>query len=139
MDITKIDSWLYLSSEIDDYNKLVEYNISAVVNCRLEAHDDIMALSERKIAYYYIPFADATAPQRWQIKQFLDITEKQVGITLVHCTLGVGRSPLLAIAYMMSNYKCSIGEALYEIRSKREHISLNDVQMDKLKSYFRVE
>lgn len=135
-DLTRIDDTLILSGAIDNYNLLVEKGVSAVVNCRAEQHDDILELTRRGISYYYLPFADATIPRRDQIQTFLEICEREQTV-LVHCTLGVGRSAFLVIAYFGYFYDLGLEESIKKLKRDRPIVDFNDVQIKGLEKLFR--
>ena len=134
--ITDINNTFLLSGCIDNYNELTERHVATVINCRMEQHDDISELSRRNIAYYWIPFADATAPRRDQIETFLDICNKHTDRILIHCTLGVGRSAFLAIVYLVMFHRLSLDDALKMLKRKRPIVSFNECQLDKLKKLY---
>lgn len=123
-----------LSGAIDDYGKLEKEDITSVVNCRAEQHDDICELSKRDIAYYWIPVVDEFSPRSSQIDTFLRIMRQKKKV-LVHCAVGRGRSAMLVAVYLVS---CGIPikKALIMIKKRKRDVSLTEIQLKKLNSYF---
>jgi len=56
---------------------------------------------------------------------------------LVHCVEGVSRSPSVVAAYLMSEWRCSAGEAVRWVSSKRRGVNPNFGFLDQLNEYGR--
>lgn len=138
-DITKIDERIYLSGAIQDYNLLKELNISAVLNLRAEQHDDIYELTNRGIAYYFVPVSDYLAPRMDQIKACINIIDHSFKI-LIHCSVGRGRSAMIVAAWLMKeNGYINIEECIDFIVEKRPNVALTSAQYDKLCTFVKKE
>lgn len=133
-----VEDKIALSGTIDDYNKLVDYNIDIVINARAEQHDDVYELSKRGIAYFWIPIGDYGAPRSDQIDTFIKLVDKHSDKKiLVHCSVGRGRSPMLVACWLILYRHSTIKETMDYIISKRQVVELTENQLRKLKWYFR--
>jgi protein-tyrosine phosphatase len=126
-----VDNRLALSGSIPDYDRLIKEDIKVVVNVRAEAHDDIIELGRRGIAYFWIPIGDFGAPRFDQIKAFLNITKKYDKV-LVHCSEGRGRAASMAAYYLAKKYKLSATRALEMVKNVRPEILPTKAQVYKL-------
>lgn len=131
--ISKITKNIYVGGIIEDYSKLSELGIKAVINCRAEQHDDTELLTKMGISYYWIPLADALGPRRDQFDAVFRILDIYGEIpVLVHCTLGVGRSPCLVGGYMIKN-GMDWKKALRHLQIMRPEVDMSENQVLKLK------
>lgn len=133
-----LGQFICLSGSIDDYDKVYNYAVNIVINCRAEQHDDIYELTKRNIAYYWIPIPEGLSPRKNQIELFLKIMssiskEKRV---LVHCSEGRGRSPMLLSLYLRL-IGMTIREAWAMIKKVKKDVSLTETQRVKLSEYIR--
>jgi protein-tyrosine phosphatase len=137
MKIDHIIDNIYLSGAIENYNELVDIGIAVVINMKAEQHDDIMALTKKRISYFYIPVPDSNAPRLDQIRQFLDLTKifKDYKI-LIHCELGIGRSAICVAFYIIEKKNNTPEEALKFLQSKRPEVSMTEIQFNKLKKFW---
>jgi len=79
-----------------------ETGITAVLNLRSE-HQDIFT-PPMPTAYLWLPVEDFTDPSMEQLligSQFVDTAVKAGDRVLIHCKLGIGRSPTMAAAYLV--------------------------------------
>jgi protein-tyrosine phosphatase len=84
------------------YEYFDQEGITAVVNLRLEYQDFFGP--PLPLAYLWLPVVDFTNPSMEQLllgTQFIETAVKTGGRVLVHCRLGVGRSPTMAAAYLV--------------------------------------
>lgn len=92
------DEMLYVSSTIDDWSVLQGLAISVVVDLE-GAIDDGVPIRPGGILYVYFPFNDDEMPDRDVLAASADFVTRLVRAghrVLVHCGLGLNRSPLLA-------------------------------------------
>ena len=95
-----------------------------------------MELTKRGIAYYWIPIPDYQAPRLVQIDEFFNILEEHPDKTFyVHCAMGLGRSAILVMLYLMLNKNKSIEEAAKVIKQKRKYYLLTQIQKEKIDKY----
>ena len=137
--IDRVSRHLYLSGAISDYDKLYEMGINIVINCRAEQHDDIVELTRRGIAYYWIPIMDFNGPRFDQLDSFIGILKENIETKriLVHCAVGVGRSAMLVLSYNMVMNKTPIERAIEELKDVRQIVVLSEVQEKKLRKYLK--
>ncbi len=108
------DNWAALSAET---------GITAVVNLRYE-YQDVFS-SPLPVAYLWLPVTDFTDPTLEQLftgAQFIETSVRSGNKVLIHCKLGIGRSPTLAAAYLVWT-RCSADEALRIIKERSAGIS----------------
>jgi protein-tyrosine phosphatase len=87
------DDWLAI---------FAEYRFSAVLNMRAE-HQDHFA-PPLPTAYLWLPVKDFTDPTPDQMligSLFIDQVVQSGGRVLIHCNVGIGRSPTMAAAYLV--------------------------------------
>jgi len=137
MEISKIIDGLYLSGTITNYDELDKLNIDVVINVRAEQHDDISELTNRHIAYYWIPINDYYAPRMNQIETFLEVLYKHLhrDNILVHCAEGRGRSAMFIAVHLVDCGYTPTHSILY-IQRIRPQVSLTDVQYKKLIKFY---
>ena len=141
MKIDWIDSKLGLSGAIDDYNELERQQVKAVINLRSEMHDDVLELTKRGIAYYWLPLVDNLAPSMSFHMPILRRILKDIGSdrVLIHCTQGIGRSASIALMYIIDKLEVSPESALLILKDVRPSVHMTDVQLNKVKQYYERE
>ena len=117
--------------------RLKQRGVTAVVDCRIEAQDDPLALEAAGIAFLHVPTPDRhgfTFDQMHAgVEWVLDHTERG-GRAFLHCEHGVGRGPLLACAVLVAQgYRAP--EALRIVRSSRWQALPNDRQLAALLAF----
>lgn len=129
---------LYVGPQYGQAGKraLERNGVTAGVNLRAEFDDAAHGLALEQ--YCYLPVEDETAPTLDQmiegvafIQQRIDAGDK----VYVHCGSGVGRSPMLAVAYFLAAGGLSLDEAIEHIRNTRPFISILPDQMARLRQY----
>jgi predicted ATP-grasp superfamily ATP-dependent carboligase/protein-tyrosine phosphatase len=126
--IAKIDGILF--GPAIDYQKLVNFNVKYVVNLCKECETvNIDILKEHGIAYYSFPIEDDSAPPIDAFVFLIAQIDKMLkrGPVYIHCRLGMGRSPMVVIGYLISR-GFSIDEAYSIIFSVRPSARLNIIQ-----------
>jgi protein-tyrosine phosphatase len=87
----------------DSWRELVDkLKITVIVNLRGEYQDTFSP--PNPMAYLWLPAEDHTDPtseQLWLGVQFIDTAVKANQRVLIHCKMGIGRSPTLAAAYLV--------------------------------------
>ena len=100
------DNWRALAEEM---------GITAVVNLRAE-YQDVFA-APQPIAYLWLPVEDHKDPTSEQMLlgvQFIHAAVQAGHRVLIHCKMGIGRSPTLAAAYLVWT-GVSIDEAIRQV------------------------
>ena len=100
MDITPIDDEqrLYVSSMIDDWSAIDEHGITVVVDLE-GAIDSGIPSGDGSRMYLYYPFEDDAVPDPslvGPLTAFLATLYRGGHRVLVHCRMGLNRSPLVA-------------------------------------------
>jgi len=100
----------------DNWHRLSrEKRITAVLNLRSE-HQDTFS-SPWPVAYLWLPVADFTRPTQEQLRigvQFIQTAVTAGERVLIHCNMGIGRSPTMAAAYLVWS-GTSVKEAIRQI------------------------
>jgi len=132
-----VDDVLSISGAIDSYSELSKQKIDIVVNLREETHDDIAELTKRGVLYAWIPVPDYFAPRKYQVEIFMNLIrnnpDKKI---LLHCALGMGRSAMLVVAYLIEMYNLDMDEAIAKLKEARSIINMSPPQLDKLKKIY---
>jgi hypothetical protein len=111
--------------------RLVHHGVTAVVDCRLEARDDPLALKAAGIEFLHVPTLDRHGFTFEQMAQGVDWVLDHVsngGRAFLHCEHGVGRGPLMACAVLIGQ-GYSAPEALRIVRTARWQALPNDRQL----------
>lgn len=117
--------------------RLRQRGVTAVVDCRLEAHDDAEALANVGIAFLHVPTPDRYGFTYEQMREGVDWVLDHVasgGRAFLHCEHGVGRGPLMACAVLVGQGYAA-PEALRIVRSKRWQALPNDRQLAALMAF----
>jgi hypothetical protein len=119
---------------------LKQRGVTAVVDCRLEGHDDPAALAAAGIQFLHVPTLDRHGFTYAQLAEGVEWVLERVsngGRAFMHCEHGVGRGPLMACAVLVAQ-GYSAPEALRIVRSGRWQALPNDRQLAVL-LYFEQE
>ena len=135
MDITPIDDEkrLFVSSRIDDWRPIEAHGISVVVD--LEGRVDAgIPTSNGALLYLYYPFEDEAVPDPAMVGSlsiFLAGLYRDGHSLLVHCSMGLNRSPLVAGAVLHRlGWK---GPAVVDrLRERRPGALFNEIYRDYL-------
>lgn len=96
------------------YRALAENGVVTVVDLRAE--DGIVvdeaALEGLGIRRVHLPLRDGQAPTADQVERFLEVVRTSPGRVYVHCGAGVGRTGVMAAAYLVTTGRATTGEAL---------------------------
>jgi len=118
---------------------LKERGVTAVVDCRLEATDDVNALKQADIEFLHVPtldrhgftYAQMASSVSW-VLDHLTAGDR----AFVHCEHGVGRGPLMACAVLVGQ-GYSAPQALRMVRAGRWQALPNDRQLAALLEFER--
>lgn len=120
-----------------DYPRLATMGVTAVIDAREEARDDVEALGRAGIQFLHLPTPDRHALRQADIGRGVAWALRHVqrgGKLFVHCEHGVGRGPLLGTAILVAS-GLSAPEALRLVRQRRWQAAPNDRQLEALLQY----
>ena len=106
-----------------DYEAIVAFKITAVLNVRAERADETVFFDQHKIAHIQYKVPDITVPKEAVITEAVNWIKKQIDddrVVLIHCAKGRGRSATLLAAYLMREEGMSFDEANALMKSKRK-------------------
>jgi len=115
--------WRYLNEQ---------HGVNSIVNLRVEADDRDRGVTPEH--YLWLPTIDHTSPTVEQLQEAAAFIHDRIeaGDTVyVHCAAGVGRAPLTAAAYMVSQ-GLTPEEARELIKSRRPFINQSSSQRSRL-------
>jgi hypothetical protein len=111
--------------------------VTAVVDCRLEASDDVHALAEADIDFLHLPTLDRHGFTYEQMERgvewVIDHLAKR-GRAFLHCEHGVGRGPLMTCAVLVAQ-GYTAPDALRMVRAARWQALPNDRQLAALVAF----
>ncbi len=116
-----------------------EMGISAVINLRKE-HQDVF-VQPFPVAYLWLPVEDHTDPTLEQILlgvQFIDTAVQAGKRVLVHCKMGIGRSPTMAAAYFVWKDQ-TVTDAIRQVEGTRRIMGpvVSRVALNELAAYLK--
>jgi len=82
---------------------MLTWGVTAVVNMRIEFDDVAEGIGGER--HLHLPTVDNTPSTLAQIQQGVDFIRTEIeqgGMVYVHCGVGVGRAPTMAVAYLVS-------------------------------------
>ena len=126
---------LYFGGQYNSWviKRLKALGITAIVNMRSQIIH--LKTAESEFNYLHLPTLDNNPPDiELLIKgvNFIDDEVKNGGKVYINCLKGLGRSPTLAIAYLMKKGK-SFDEANSQLKNLRPEINISVFQEMKLK------
>ncbi|MCP3662291.1 MAG: hypothetical protein GY696_07310 [Gammaproteobacteria bacterium] len=134
----RIEPWQHLKEGIYFGRKLTTVEVHALQDHRITAVLDLtpeMAESSTwgNVKYQHIPMLDFATPENNAIQAAVEFIKKHRNGVYVHCTLGLSRSALVIIAYLLTEDQ-SLEKALSCVRKKRSGIVLGDYALEALDS-----
>jgi hypothetical protein len=118
---------------------LKQRGVTSVVDCRLEARDDVNALEQAGIEFLHVPTLDRHGFTYAQMERGVSWVLDRLaahGRAFLHCEHGVGRGPLMACAVLVAQ-GASAPEALRTVRAARWQALPNDRQLAALLDFER--
>jgi len=138
MNVSQITSQIYLGGAIskEEWHQLRRKGVSVKVSLQREQRDEI----DDADCLLRIPVADLTPPTLDQIIMSVSLIESAVKVgkkVLIHCKEGIGRSAVIAAAYLVKS-GMSVSRALRLLRKARPQVGPNWSQIQVLKDYARI-
>lgn len=137
MKVFKIDDigGLFLSSDIDDWNIIIENEISAVIDLD-GGIDNGVPTDTNSLIYIYFPFHDEDLPDPVKMHAIAELGADLIARgkkVLCHCLLGYNRSALMA-GLILYHLGMSGPKSLELVREKRPGALFNPVFSNYLES-----
>lgn len=135
--ITEVTPGVFLGGRLtpDRIIYLREHNVRAMVSLQEETLDPFENLE----VHLWLPSPDGRPPSDEQLRfgaRFLRLQKAENRPVYVHCHGGVGRAPTLCAVYLiLSGFDPK--EALYHIRRRRPHVSMNALQLEAVHRFAR--
>ena len=112
-----------------DYQFLLDNDINAVLDMRLEREGDRAFYDAHDIAYKRLGVLDATVPADEYLSEGADWIDEQIDAgrtVLVHCAKGRGRSATLVAAYLMRHEALPYDDCQVMMKEARPLVKLED-------------
>lgn len=116
--------------------ELAAAGVTGVINLR-EEYDYASETGPAHLRYLYLPTTDNTAPTLEALQRGADFIREELangGSVYIHCWEGLGRSPTLIAAYLVST-GLSPADAWAKIRAGRPFIRPVQAQIDQIAAY----
>jgi hypothetical protein len=121
-----------------DYEALLGFGISAVLDTRAERRSDDAFYDANGITHRRFLVPDVTVPDETVLTEAVAWIDDQVGdgrTVLIHCAKGRGRSATVLAAYLMKTEGMTFDEVRDLLRSKRTLVKLEDRHRRVLESW----
>jgi len=115
-------------------------NIKKILDLRKEEWNDIKSLNDQGITYFKLPMDDDKAPSYEALSRAVNIISSSTlkgERIMVFCSLGRTRSPMVAIAYLISR-GIPPNVALSKVKNARKFIHISSEQMEVLNHLWQV-
>ena len=136
--LSQILSWLYLGSFANacDLDELKRNNIKYILNCAVECKNENLPSDIKELHLKLVdePEFDITKYFK-QTNDFINKVRTAGGNLLVHCKVGLSRSPTVIIAYLIKYYEFTADSAMNFIKRKRPQIIPNQGFIKQLYEY----
>ncbi len=134
MPFVKITPKLYVGPQLDrsGWRRLNKLGVTSIVNLRVEMDDREKGIHPDH--YLWLPTIDHTSPTVEQMKKGAAFIKERIDAgesVYIHCAAGVGRAPLVAAAYLVSE-GMTVEQARTFLRERRPFISQSDSQKQRL-------
>ena len=136
--LSQILHWLYLGNfeNACDIKELRRNNIGYVLNCAIECKNKVLPKS---IVELHLDVRDE--PEFDIIKYFeksnafINKVRTDGGNILVHCKMGLSRSPSFIIAFLVKYYGFTVDSAINYLKRKRPYVNINHGFIEQLHQY----
>lgn len=134
---SEITPFLYLGGQYSDLglSKLKTLGITGIVNMRTKAVHPQNLIPFAKLLH--LPTTDNHAPTLEQLRNGVTFIQQELdngGKVYIHCRLGEGRGPTMAIAYLVS-IGMTFEDAISLVKKTRPFINPSPVQLKRLKEF----
>ena len=132
--ISKITNRLYLGGAPSDVSKLYKLGIKNVLSVAKECHDEVRGY-DGGINLEYVGMRDHSPLSPWMAKQAILTLREMLkrGKTLVHCGIGVSRSPtIIALYWYAMGEVDSVAQGVRKLKEIRSCVSPNRIVDDNL-------
>jgi protein-tyrosine phosphatase len=135
---SQILNWIFLGNarNANNIEEIINFRIAYVLNCALEVYDKNLP---KHIKYCHIKLEDTPQtniiPFLEKALDFIELARKNKKKILIHCKLGISRSPSILIAYLVKYMNFTTMKAFDFIKSKRKQIQPNPGFLLQLSTY----
>ena len=136
--LSQIFSWLYLGSFANacDLKELKRTNIKYILNCAVECKNENLPKDIKELHLKLVDEPEFNITKYFdQTNEFINKVRTAGGALLVHCKVGLSRSPTVIIAYLIKYYEFTVDSAMRFMKRKRPQIIPNEGFIQQLKEY----
>ena len=137
---SQILNWMFLGTfkNANNLEELKILRIKYILNCAIEIKPRNLP---NYIKYFHLNLTDSPTTDITkffeQAFSFIELARKKKEKILIHCKLGISRSPTILIAYFIKNMGHTTMSALEFLKSKRSQVHPNPGFITQLNSYER--
>lgn len=122
---------------VSELELIKKAGIDAILDMRHESMHDEQLLKKLNMQYLRLGVHDREVPSHEDVKNtinWIDEQRKQHRKILIHCNLGRGRGPLMAILYLISQ-GLDRHDSILKIKKIRKYTYLNKMQLNYIEKY----
>jgi len=136
--LSQILNWLFLGNfeNACDIKELRRNNIGYILNCAIECKNKVLPKSIKELhldvrdepEFKIIKYFDKS-------NEFINKVRTEGGSILVHCKMGLSRSPTFIIAFLIKYYGFTVDSAINFLKRKRPYVNINHGFIEQLHQY----
>ena len=136
--LSQILHWLFLGNfeNACDIKELRRNNIGYILNCAIECKNKTLPKSIQELhldvrdepEFNIIKYFDKS-------NEFINKVRTEGGSILVHCKMGLSRSPTFIIAFLIKYYGFTVDSAINYLKRKRPYVNINHGFIEQLHQY----
>ena len=135
---SQILHWLFLGNfeNACDIKELRRNNITNILNCAIECKNKTLPKSINELHLDVRDEPDFNIIKYFdKSNEFINKVRTEGGSILVHCKMGLSRSPSFIIAFLIKYYGFTVDSAISFLKRKRPYVNINHGFIEQLHQY----